>query len=107
MAIMAYKNNGNQRANTLTIQVTINGAVVNTLVYLIENSFTQAGVTYAAITDTQLAQLDEGLYETRLNAFCDWIEAQNPGLTTIRTIEGSATDNVPQRTNTTSCPIGG
>ncbi len=103
---MAYSNTGTERAKILTVNTVINNVITNTSVYDIRNMFIRAGVTYNSISDNDLSQMSANDYITRLNAFCDYIESINPNFVAIRNTTGSSSDNVPQRTNETACPIG-
>ena len=94
---MSYVNTGYQVATTLTILV--NGVSTAVLPFL--STFTEAGVTYPALTSTQLSQLAAADYDARAAAYAAYVTAnyqsQYPGLS------ASATGSRVQ--NTTACPL--
>lgn len=75
-----FINNGYKRATTLTIKV--NGSVVATLPFM--SAFTQSGVTYPAITNTELAQMSTTDYNARVTDYAAYVtanyQASYPGL---------------------------
>jgi len=112
---MAYVYNGKTRAITLTVDfkdsdgTSITGYPKD---YAITDAFTDPGaplgqpgtsVAYSAISNVQLARMSYPLYQKRLEAFYNMIEAENPPLDrTQNLIPGYE----PTGTST-SCPIGG
>jgi len=94
---MSYTNNGYSRRKTLTITKT--GYSIE---YVITDAFTDpSNVSYAALTDTEFAQLSDADYNTRLTSFIAHVYAVETGLE----------DDCPDLTigaqtyNTTLCPL--
>lgn len=100
---MAYVNTGYQRSLTLVVKKYVNGSESSRAVYNGKLAFTIDQKSFGAISNMDLAQMDQSDYEDRLNAFIEYVERQVPGLVVADvTEEGSEA----RRYNTTSCPFG-
>ena len=71
----AETNTGFARMKTLNIQRGSNSSSYN-----ITNQFTYNGNTYAALTDTEFAQLNQQQYRDRLLSFVMYVYGLNDGL---------------------------
>lgn len=103
---MAYVNTGKQRSLTLQVIKTVNGNIIpgyENKIYDGKLAFTASGYPYPVITDQELAEMNQSLFERRLNAFCTYVESREPGL---KIDEMTETGFEAIRTNTEVCPIG-
>ncbi|MBQ4278365.1 MAG: hypothetical protein IJC16_00230 [Rikenellaceae bacterium] len=96
---MAYVNTGMQRSLTFTLTKKVNGTTVSTTNYDGRLAFG----SYAQISDTELASMDEAQYLARLEAFKAYVEGIEADLDVDQaTIAGAQA----YRQNLTACPIG-
>ena len=97
---MAYINTGYQRMTDLLINTTTNGVVTTTSLSL-EQGFTQNGVVYLSVLDSDIQTMALSNYQQRVTDFSAYVQAnfqtQYPGLFVITT--GSYVQN------TTACPL--
>lgn len=98
---MANVNTGKQRSLTLAVTKTINGAPSDGSTTTYDGRL--AFGTYAAITNTQLAEIPNADYTKRLTAFKTYVQNVELGLIIDNSTE---VGHEAYRTNTSACPIG-
>jgi hypothetical protein len=98
---MAYINNGNYRAKTLTVNKTINSVSISG--YPKTYNITDAFSTYDALTDEEFQRLSNEDYNTRLAAFYAYVNSEDGcEANTYAYAEGEE----PFGEDATLCPIG-
>lgn len=98
---MPIVNTGYQRATTLTIRKYDNLVLVSETVFDMKLQFVQSGVTYAALTANEMAELTNEDYIARADAYAAYITAikqdDYPGI--------SISSYSSRVENLTACPI--
>lgn len=96
-----YVYTGNYRAKTLVVKRLDTGSQNS---YNFLNSFTYNNSVYPALTDNDLAVMDEVTYQNRLAAFYSWVETQETGLDVGSISIDSAF--APYGSDPNTCPAG-
>lgn len=99
---MAFINNGFKRATTLSIQILENSVPTGEAQELpLMSAFTQSGISYPAVTSTEIQQMLTADYTARVTAYASYVQAnyqsQYPGL--------AVTDDGARVYDATACPL--
>ena len=94
-----YENTGYYRMKTINVKKYTDGSETEDVNYDITDAFSYGGNDYLALTDTELKQLSDALYNTRLGDFKLYIESLHSGLSVDAVEQNSSTGY-----NETLCP---